>query len=183
MVVYGLQPKEETLDKVKRFITDMSVVGAPKCLRMDNGGNLTSALFTIFYDRASICREYTAPDTPKQNADAESAIWRVMKVGPAACLEVPRATSFSEGKFPRENLRLPPRFLGIWTVCCWKLQRGMQAGSITPLLPSIQGRCLSTTYSPGSHRRIKLCFVSILHAAREPLLQGRFVVRLVSLPE
>ena len=84
MMLYGLARKADTLAKVKRYIADVSAIGSPQCFRMDNGGEFTSAAFAGFCDESRIRREYTAPDTPKHNAVAENAIWRVMKAGHAA---------------------------------------------------------------------------------------------------
>ncbi|CAB1107700.1 unnamed protein product [Ectocarpus sp. CCAP 1310/34] len=81
---YGMRAKSDTLKYVKRFLADMNGMGTPGCFRMDNGGEFTGAAFIEFCDAAGIRREYTAPDTPKQNAVAESAIWRAMKGGHAA---------------------------------------------------------------------------------------------------
>ncbi|CAB1102712.1 unnamed protein product [Ectocarpus sp. CCAP 1310/34] len=81
---YGMRAKSDTLKYVKRFLADMNGMGTPGCFRMDNGGEFTGAAFIEFCDAAGIRREYTAPNTPKQNAVAESAIWRAMKGGHAA---------------------------------------------------------------------------------------------------
>ena len=81
---YGMRAKSDTLKYVKRYLADMNGMGTPGCFRMDNGGEFTGAAFIEFCDAAGIRREYTAPDTPKQNAVAESAIWRAMKGGHAA---------------------------------------------------------------------------------------------------
>ncbi|CAB1121439.1 unnamed protein product [Ectocarpus sp. CCAP 1310/34] len=51
---------------------------------MDNGDEFTRSAFTSFCDAAGIRCEYTAPNTSKQNALVESAIWRAMKGGYAA---------------------------------------------------------------------------------------------------
>ncbi|CAB1112594.1 unnamed protein product [Ectocarpus sp. CCAP 1310/34] len=80
---YGMRAKSDTLRYVKRFLADMNGMGTPRCFRMDNGGEFTGAAFIEFCDAAGIRREYTAPDTPKQNAVAESSIWRAMKGGHA----------------------------------------------------------------------------------------------------
>ncbi|CAB1106092.1 unnamed protein product [Ectocarpus sp. CCAP 1310/34] len=81
---YGMRAKSDTLKFVQRFLADMNGMGTPGCFRMDNGGEFTGSAFTSFCDAAGIRREYTAPDTPKQNAVVESAIWRAMKGGHAA---------------------------------------------------------------------------------------------------
>ncbi|CAB1098288.1 unnamed protein product [Ectocarpus sp. CCAP 1310/34] len=81
---YGMRAKSDTLKIVQRFLADMNGMGTPGCFRMDNGGEFTGSAFTSFCDAAGIRREYTAPDTPKQNAVVESAIWRAMKGGHAA---------------------------------------------------------------------------------------------------
>lgn len=73
-MVYGRRRKADALDMVKRFIADVSAVGAPACFRTHNGGAFTSSAFAAFCDNAKTRREYTAPDTPKQNGVAESAI-------------------------------------------------------------------------------------------------------------
>ncbi|CAB1108649.1 unnamed protein product [Ectocarpus sp. CCAP 1310/34] len=74
---YGMRAKSDTLKYVQRFLADMNNMGTPGCFRMDNGGEFTGAAFIEFCDAAGIRREYTAPNTPKQNAVAESAIWRL----------------------------------------------------------------------------------------------------------
>ncbi|CAB1098628.1 unnamed protein product [Ectocarpus sp. CCAP 1310/34] len=81
---YEMRAKSDTLKFVQRFLADMNGMGTPGCFRMDNGGEFTGSAFTSFCDAAGIRREYTAPDTPKQNAVVESAIWRAMKGGHAA---------------------------------------------------------------------------------------------------
>ncbi|CAB1112204.1 unnamed protein product [Ectocarpus sp. CCAP 1310/34] len=81
---YGMRAKSDTLKFVQRFLADMNGMGTPGCFRMDNGGEFTGSALTSFCDAAGIRREYTAPDTPKQNAVVESAIWRAMKGGHAA---------------------------------------------------------------------------------------------------
>ncbi|CAB1106216.1 unnamed protein product [Ectocarpus sp. CCAP 1310/34] len=81
---YGMRAKSDTLNFVQRFLADMNGMGTPGCFRMDNGGEFTGSAFTSFCDAAGIRREYTAPDTPKQNAVVESAIWSAMKGGHAA---------------------------------------------------------------------------------------------------
>ncbi|CAM9694099.1 unnamed protein product, partial [Pylaiella littoralis] len=40
--VYGLRRKADTLALVKRFVADVSYIGAPACFRTDNGGEFTS---------------------------------------------------------------------------------------------------------------------------------------------
>ncbi|CAB1110719.1 unnamed protein product [Ectocarpus sp. CCAP 1310/34] len=93
---YGMRAKSDTLKFVQRFLADMNGMGTPGCFRMDNGGEFTGSAFTSFCDAAGIRREHTAPDTPKQNAVVESAIWRAMKgVTPRAATSSPWATSTS----------------------------------------------------------------------------------------
>ncbi|CAB1100039.1 unnamed protein product [Ectocarpus sp. CCAP 1310/34] len=76
---YGMRAKSDTLKFVQRSLADMNGMGTPGCFRMDNGGEFTGTAFTTFCDTAGIRREYTSPDTPKQNEVVESAIWRAMK--------------------------------------------------------------------------------------------------------
>ncbi|CAB1098607.1 unnamed protein product [Ectocarpus sp. CCAP 1310/34] len=71
---YGMRPKSDTLKFVQRFFADMNGMSTPGCFRKYNGGEFTGSAFTSFCDAAGIRREYTAPDTPKQNAVVESAI-------------------------------------------------------------------------------------------------------------
>ncbi|CAB1098868.1 unnamed protein product [Ectocarpus sp. CCAP 1310/34] len=85
---YGMRAKSDTLKFVQRFLADMNGMGTPGCFRMDNGGEFNGSAFISFCDAASIRREYTAPDTPKQNAVVESAIWRAMKGAHAACRHI-----------------------------------------------------------------------------------------------
>ncbi|CAB1101906.1 unnamed protein product [Ectocarpus sp. CCAP 1310/34] len=59
--------KSDTLEFVQRILADMNGMGTLGCFRMDNGGEFTGSAFTSFFDAAGIRREYTAPDTPKQN--------------------------------------------------------------------------------------------------------------------
>ena len=81
---YGMRAKSDTVKYVKRFLADMNGMGTPGCFRTDGGGEFTSREFAEFCDAAGIRREYTAPDTPKQNGVVESAIWRAFKGGHAA---------------------------------------------------------------------------------------------------
>ncbi|CAB1121534.1 unnamed protein product [Ectocarpus sp. CCAP 1310/34] len=81
---YGMRAKSDTLKFVQRFLAGMNCMGTPGCFRMDNGDEFAGSAFTSFCDAADIRREYTSPDTPKQNTVVESAIWRAMKGGHAA---------------------------------------------------------------------------------------------------
>lgn len=82
--LYGMRAKSETMKYVRRFLSDMNGMGTLGSFRTDNGGEFTGKAFIEFCDAAGIRREYTAPDTPKQNGVAESAIWRAFKGGHAA---------------------------------------------------------------------------------------------------
>ena len=64
-------------------ITDLAnyVDGDIKVIRVDMGTEWTSYPFRMFCASAGIRIEYTAPNTPQQNAPVESAIWRLMKGG------------------------------------------------------------------------------------------------------
>lgn len=73
VVLHGLSRKADTLANVKHYIADVSVVGAPRCFRTNNGGELTPAAFATLCDESRIRREYTAPDTPKYNVIVENA--------------------------------------------------------------------------------------------------------------
>ena len=90
IVLYGLARKSDTLAQVKRYLADINDIGVPKSFRIDNGGEFLSQDFFDFCDNVNIRRELTAPDTPKHNAVAESAIWRTMKAGHAARCEATR---------------------------------------------------------------------------------------------
>ncbi|CAB1100266.1 unnamed protein product [Ectocarpus sp. CCAP 1310/34] len=70
---HGMRAKSDTLKYVQRFLI-MNGMGTPGCFRMDNSGEFIRSAFTSFCDAAGTRREYTAPDTPKQNAVVESAI-------------------------------------------------------------------------------------------------------------
>ena len=87
----AVQDKEEVEDHlvyVRTFVADMNNMGRPQCFRTDNGGELSSRDYVEFSDSARICLEYTAPGRPQPNADFESAIWRDIEGGHAACREI-----------------------------------------------------------------------------------------------
>ena len=79
-----MQAKFDTTKYAKRFLVDMNCMKTPECFRMDDGGEFTSREFAEFCDAFGIHREYTTPDTPKQNGVVDSAIWRAFKGGYAA---------------------------------------------------------------------------------------------------
>lgn len=79
-VVYA-GPSTRHVAKVKCYIADVSVVGAPGCFRMNNGHEFTSAVFATCCDESRIRREYKGSDIPKDKAVVDSAVWRVMKGG------------------------------------------------------------------------------------------------------
>ena len=87
---YGMRRKCETTAYVQKFLADMNEMGRPNCFRTDNAGEFISRDFVDYCDSAGIRREYTAPGKPQQNAVVESAIWRAMKGGHAARLEIGR---------------------------------------------------------------------------------------------
>ena len=83
---YGLKQKSDAPAAVQRFIADM---GVPDAFRTDGAKEFTGGEFVELCDRLAIRRETTAPNTPKQNAVVESSIWRAVKAGHAARLEIP----------------------------------------------------------------------------------------------
>ena len=87
---YGMRRKCETTAYVQTFLADMNGMGRPNCFRTDNGGEFISRDYVDYCDSAGIRREYTAPGKPQQNAIVKSAIWRAMKGGHAARLEIGR---------------------------------------------------------------------------------------------
>ena len=87
---YGMRKESETTTYVRKFVADMNNMERPHCFRTDNGGEFTRRDYVDFCDSAGICREYTAPGKPQQNAVVESAIWRAMKGGHAARRETRR---------------------------------------------------------------------------------------------
>ena len=87
---YGMRRKSETTAYVQKFIADTNGMGKPNCFRTDNGAEFISRDYVDCCDSAGIRREYTAPGKPQQNAVVESVIWRAMKGGHAARLEIGR---------------------------------------------------------------------------------------------
>ena len=85
-----MKTRSETITYVQKFIADINDMGRLQCFRTDNGREFTSRSYVDFCDSAGICREYTSPGKPQQNAVVESAIWRAMKGGHAARREVQR---------------------------------------------------------------------------------------------
>ena len=83
MLVYGLRRKSAALSGFKLAITDLAKYnhGNIEVVRVDMGTKWTNDEFRTFCANANIRIEYTAPDTPQQNAPVESAIWRLMKGG------------------------------------------------------------------------------------------------------
>lgn len=56
IMLYSLLCKADKLAKVKRYVADVSVLGAPQCFRINNGGEFTSASFATFCDESRIRR-------------------------------------------------------------------------------------------------------------------------------
>lgn len=83
ILVYGLRRKSAALDGFKVAITDLAKYGRGniETIRVDMGTEWTSDVFRMFCANAGIRIEYTAPNTPQQNAPVENAIWRLMKGG------------------------------------------------------------------------------------------------------
>eukprot|EP00752_Nemacystus_decipiens_P017142 g15357.t1 len=83
MLVYGLRRKSAALDGFKVAITDLAKYGRGniETIRVDMGTEWTSDVFRMFCGNAGIRIEFTAPNTPQQNAPVENAIWRLMKGG------------------------------------------------------------------------------------------------------
>ena len=68
-------------------------MGSLNFLRTDNGGEFISRGHLDYCDSTGIRREYTHPGKPQQNAVVESVIWRALKGGHAARLEIGRPFS------------------------------------------------------------------------------------------
>ena len=83
MLMYGLRRKSDATAGFKVAITDLAKYGRGNldCVRVDMGTEWTCREFREFCANGGIRIEYTAPDTPQQNAPVESAIWRLMKGG------------------------------------------------------------------------------------------------------
>ena len=87
----AVRDKEEVEDHlvyVRTFVADMNNMGRPQCFRTDNGGEFSSRDYVEFSDSTRICREYTAPGRPQQNAVFKSAILRAIEGGHAARREI-----------------------------------------------------------------------------------------------
>ena len=63
---------------MKRFVTDMGVLGA---FRADNGSECNNRTFPEYCDGLGIRRELTARYTPQQNGAMETSLARTMKAG------------------------------------------------------------------------------------------------------
>ena len=113
VLVYGLRRKSDALAGVKVAITDLSKYHRAniECFRVDMGTEWTNAEFRAFCADAVIRLEFTAPDTPQQNAPVESAIWRLMKGG-----TVCRRSAAEQFGIPDFSVipGLDPRGDGLW---------------------------------------------------------------------
>ena len=103
----------------------MNGMGRPNCFRTDNGGKLISRDYSDYCDPAGIRREYTAPGKPQQNAVVESAIWRAMKGGHAARLEIGRLFPTLTSAKSRSSAQMA-------TVCGSRLPCGLPTVSTAP---------------------------------------------------
>ena len=68
VVVKYLVKKSDALLKFQEFVAEH---GASKCLRTDNGGEYSSNAFRRFCRETQVKREFTVPNTPQQNGEAE----------------------------------------------------------------------------------------------------------------
>ena len=73
---YEMQTKSDNTKYVKCFLDDMSGMGTPGCFRTIGGSKFAGRKPAEFFYAAGICREYTTPDTSKQNGVVESAVCR-----------------------------------------------------------------------------------------------------------
>eukprot|EP00752_Nemacystus_decipiens_P018204 g16333.t1 len=113
MLVYGLRWKSAALDGFKVAITDLAKYGRGniETIRVDMGTEWTSDVFRMFCANAGIRIEYTAPNTPQQNAPVENAIWRLMKGG-----TICRRSAAAQFDLPDFSVipGLDPRADGLW---------------------------------------------------------------------
>ena len=54
-----------------------------KTLHTDNGGEYTSAEFTMYLKKEGVCHEFTVPKTPQQNGVAEQINRTLIEVVPS----------------------------------------------------------------------------------------------------
>jgi transposase InsO family protein len=68
-----LKEKSEALNKFKSFKTlvENEKRDKIKCLRSDNGGDITSKEFDLFYETHGIKRQFFATRTPQKNGIVE----------------------------------------------------------------------------------------------------------------
>ena len=74
---YFMKHKSDTLDAFKMFVADTRPYGEIKRVRLDNGGEFTSAEFRNYLCENKIKPEYSAPHSPHQNGTAERT-WRTL---------------------------------------------------------------------------------------------------------
>lgn len=83
--IYGMRFKTDQLSTLQTYIAN---VGKMKWLRLDNAGENTSRAFAAYCNANGIRREYTAPQTAQHDAVVDSLIWRTLKQGHAARLDI-----------------------------------------------------------------------------------------------
>ena len=71
--VYSSKNKSEVYEKFVEWkaLVENSTEQKLKTLRTDNGGEYTSAEFTVYLKKEGMCHEFTVPKTPQQNGMAE----------------------------------------------------------------------------------------------------------------
>ena len=74
---YFMKNKSDTLEAFKMFVADTRPYGEIKRVRLDNGGEFTSAAFKNYLRENKIKPEFSAPHSPHQNGTAERT-WRTL---------------------------------------------------------------------------------------------------------
>ena len=71
--VHILKNKSEVFEKFVEWkvLVENSTGQKLKTVRTDNGGEYTSAEFTVYLKKEGVCHEFTVPKTPQQNGVAE----------------------------------------------------------------------------------------------------------------
>ena len=85
---HGTKRKSETNGYSQTFLADINGMRRPSCIRTDNDGEFTNRDYVGYCDSARFCHEYGAPGKPQQNTVVHSAIYRDMKGGHTARLEI-----------------------------------------------------------------------------------------------
>lgn len=125
MWVYFLKGKDEALDAFKKFcaLVERGEERKVRILRTDRGGEFCSNEFKMFYEKAGIKRQYTAPYTPQQNGVVERRNRTVVEMA-RSCLKETKLPSVMWGEAVRHSIyllnRLPTRALtGITPYEAW----------------------------------------------------------------